>query len=111
YGVFFFQAEDGIRDWSVTGVQTCALPISVQSLGYPTRELLQLTDHQPQLRVPVLLFGPLLVLLLQLRQPLPRCLDPRLELRPVQIGRASCRERGSVWEVARSLYGDEVWGA
>src|SRR5499433_1028442 len=28
---FFFQAEDGIRDWSVTGVQTCALPISVGS--------------------------------------------------------------------------------
>src|SRR5438093_11133207 len=27
--LFFFQAEDGIRDWSVTGVQTCALPISV----------------------------------------------------------------------------------
>src|SRR5699024_11488479 len=25
---FFFQAEDGIRDRSVTGVQTCALPIS-----------------------------------------------------------------------------------
>src|SRR5438093_13028263 len=25
--LFFFQAEDGIRDWSVTGVQTCALPI------------------------------------------------------------------------------------
>src|SRR5437762_4516121 len=26
--IFFFQAEDGIRDTSVTGVQTCALPIS-----------------------------------------------------------------------------------
>src|SRR5437764_5094882 len=26
---FFFQAEDGIRDTSVTGVQTCALPICV----------------------------------------------------------------------------------
>src|SRR5437867_10761063 len=26
---FFFQAEDGIRDRTVTGVQTCALPISV----------------------------------------------------------------------------------
>src|SRR5207249_6260135 len=26
--VFFFQAEDGIRDRNVTGVQTCALPIS-----------------------------------------------------------------------------------
>src|SRR5256884_6664739 len=27
---FFFQAEDGIRDVAVTGVQTCALPISTQ---------------------------------------------------------------------------------
>src|SRR2546430_7929578 len=29
---FFFQAEDGIRDLTVTGVQTCALPISGKSL-------------------------------------------------------------------------------
>src|SRR2546430_5282453 len=29
---FFFQAEDGIRDLTVTGVQTCALPISVKVL-------------------------------------------------------------------------------
>src|SRR5216683_2225156 len=29
-GLFFFQAEDGIRDLIVTGVQTCALPISVR---------------------------------------------------------------------------------
>src|SRR5256885_2657507 len=28
YVNFFFQAEDGIRDYKVTGVQTCALPIS-----------------------------------------------------------------------------------
>ena len=28
-GNFFFQAEDGIRDSPVTGVQTCALPISL----------------------------------------------------------------------------------
>src|SRR3989454_6436137 len=27
---FFFQAEDGIRDYKVTGVQTCALPISMR---------------------------------------------------------------------------------
>src|SRR5690606_40924023 len=27
HGFFFFQAEDGIRDFHVTGVQTCALPI------------------------------------------------------------------------------------
>src|SRR5438093_12158895 len=39
---FFFQAEDGIRDWSVTGVQTCALPIC-------SGEELALGDHPAQL--------------------------------------------------------------
>src|SRR2546430_4577396 len=36
---FFFQAEDGIRDLTVTGVQTCALPISPEHFdrGRPTR--------------------------------------------------------------------------
>src|SRR5437879_1352352 len=31
FSLFFFQAEDGIRDTSVTGVQTCALPISAEA--------------------------------------------------------------------------------
>src|SRR5256885_10207594 len=31
---FFFQAEDGIRDYKVTGVQTCALPISPWCSGF-----------------------------------------------------------------------------
>src|SRR5256886_5076903 len=31
---FFFQAEDGIRDLTVTGVQTCALPILVGRVGF-----------------------------------------------------------------------------
>src|SRR2546430_10705319 len=30
--IFFFQAEDGIRDLTVTGVQTCALPILIRGL-------------------------------------------------------------------------------
>src|SRR2546430_7311177 len=34
--LFFFQAEDGIRDLTVTGVQTCALPISWQVLWMPS---------------------------------------------------------------------------
>src|SRR5256885_6153631 len=34
---FFFQAEDGIRDYKVTGVQTCALPICVVQSGKSTR--------------------------------------------------------------------------
>ena len=33
---FFFQAEDGIRDRLVTGVQTCALPISTGPMGNGT---------------------------------------------------------------------------
>src|SRR5690606_39989143 len=32
---FFFQAEDGIRDFHVTGVQTCALPISAYASMRP----------------------------------------------------------------------------
>src|SRR5438093_11775274 len=42
---FFFQAEDGIRDWSVTGVQTCALPIS-----RPVRTRLALWDVEGRAR-------------------------------------------------------------
>src|ERR1039457_1523525 len=42
YFCFFFQAEDGIRDYKVTGVQTCALPIcggcgGAASLGFCRR--------------------------------------------------------------------------
>src|SRR3712207_9443981 len=33
--IFFFQAEDGIRDIGVTGVQTCALPICRRPPGRP----------------------------------------------------------------------------
>src|SRR3989449_4476268 len=37
--VFFFQAEDGIRDVAVTGVQTCALPISIWNTHYGSYDL------------------------------------------------------------------------
>src|SRR6266478_4377096 len=33
HSVFFFQAKDGIRDLTVTGVQTCALPICEEAGG------------------------------------------------------------------------------
>src|SRR6266699_4228513 len=36
-GIFFFQAEDGIRDADVTGVQTCALPIYLSASARPER--------------------------------------------------------------------------
>src|SRR5437867_9548300 len=43
---FFFQAEDGIRDRTVTGVQTCALPISSSNnrLTSSTPEIVHLAD-------------------------------------------------------------------
>src|SRR5690606_39524919 len=43
---FFFQAEDGIRDFHVTGVQTCALPIQNWiGTGGPAFFLENLADH------------------------------------------------------------------
>src|SRR5947208_15147515 len=50
--VFFFQAEDGIRDDLVTGVQTCALPILVVAVNnsVPAKslaELIALDKSQP----------------------------------------------------------------
>src|SRR5437763_14045077 len=41
---FFFQAEDGIRDTSVTGVQTCALPICAAGSGEPELPALRARD-------------------------------------------------------------------
>src|SRR5256885_7672027 len=84
---FFFQAEDGIRDYKVTGVQTCALPIST------------LTSIQP---TPRLAFAPLATVLNWWRTSAPRSFGackPRAWWQPpsispdTEIGRASCRER------------------
>src|SRR2546422_5319083 len=52
---FFFQAEDGIRDVAVTGVQTCALPISHAAVliggGIGTVEALARTDPDSVWRI------------------------------------------------------------
>ena len=69
--IFFFQAEDGIRDDLVTGVQTCALPILMCARIWSdfmieiTVEMLQSSTAQVDI----------------------------LCLRYLKIGRASCRER------------------
>src|SRR5690606_42008700 len=46
---FFFQAEDGIRDFHVTGVQTCALPI--WRVAEAARERVEVLREMGQLRV------------------------------------------------------------
>src|SRR5256885_5634349 len=87
---FFFQAEDGIRDYKVTGVQTCALPISdldVPDLRQGARPRL---EHQGQegvrRRDRVGLVRPRL-LARELR------LDAGVAGGGQEIGRASCRGR------------------
>src|SRR5260370_5787391 len=44
---FFFQAEDGIRDSSVTGVQTCALPIWPRCASSPNCRWAPVRPGQP----------------------------------------------------------------
>src|SRR5207244_9586847 len=95
---FFFQAEDGIRDDLVTGVQTCALPISPpwpsngRARGRPVlrREGLHLRD----LRRDATGLGRDAS---SLRPAGGSRLDalPHAEPAP-QIGRASCRERRQI---------------
>src|SRR3712207_7668872 len=51
---FFFQAEDGIRDIGVTGVQTCALPISASVIGVGSVRIHAAGGYgSPQCRAPV----------------------------------------------------------
>src|SRR3989441_9309731 len=47
---FFFQAEDGIRDKLVTGVQTCALPIFPEALFYAKAGAISLLVDYPWVR-------------------------------------------------------------
>src|SRR5690606_41040223 len=88
---FFFQAEDGIRDFHVTGVQTCALPISHLNLIIGN-------GNASSLIVPFMASGTLTRDSADLREA-TGATDCRLEEGVVlknEIGRASCRERG--WE-------------
>src|SRR5256885_12203764 len=86
---FFFQAEDGIRDYKVTGVQTCALPISGEGLRLPRRPAHEGNAGEGERgdgeRDAARADWSLAVL----RCPLSVV---RVRVR-VQIGRASCRER------------------
>src|SRR2546430_7390667 len=85
---FFFQAEDGIRDLTVTGVQTCALPISEADDGArQAKECLMdvVADLPTDAQSP------------EPMQQGKRLLDdPAVLAQPgavFEIGRASCRER------------------
>src|SRR5438067_10589985 len=87
--VFFFQAEDGIRDRNVTGVQTCALPIWISSISprerssRPRRCLRDQTIADCGLRIADLAGTAVAAVTASVL----------LDRQDSQIGRASCRER------------------
>src|SRR2546430_7927959 len=86
---FFFQAEDGIRDLTVTGVQTCALPIYANRVGIvpPPRESLTIEEiffarsTHPWISIA------------SRKNPRKPCGARKHWPLAVKIGRASCRER------------------
>src|SRR2546421_6845689 len=87
---FFFQAEDGIRDLIVTGVQTCALPILVLLRGVVPEAAVRAESIEARLRVAEALGWHLVRLRVRTRIALYREPAPA---RLAKIGRASCRER------------------
>src|SRR5689334_25432544 len=86
-GVFFFQAEDGIRDGTVTGVQTCALPIWVAA---HTDRFRCIVNHAG-------VYDTLSHWACDVTQGRHKAFGG-------QIGRASCRERVWTWVVGRPVY-------
>src|SRR5256885_12794819 len=85
---FFFQAEDGIRDYKVTGVQTCALPIcgvrfTLDNLDgtAPVLRIVKLTGDGQTATVGAAYAAPVRVKVTDAKGA------------AVEIGRASCRER------------------
>src|SRR5690606_41203460 len=92
--LFFFQAEDGIRDFHVTGVQTCALPISGGAAPPRRRRGLRRRPDARALIEPVRAVA---------RHP-TECWGgdchrsgTRTAMVVGEIGRASCREREKLW--------------
>src|SRR5690606_41803592 len=96
---FFFQAEDGIRDFHVTGVQTCALPISP---WWPTTTTVRArpsgrrASSTQRSRVRPATSWSTLARSDRKRVPLPAA-------RTTEIGRASCRERA--WSAEGAVAG------
>src|SRR5437867_5203970 len=81
---FFFQAEDGIRDRTVTGVQTCALPISDES------------RYEKETMTPNVVIAPAQRYVVEARYPKAGdyyITNSVVALDHIKIGRASCRER------------------
>src|SRR5699024_12170472 len=103
-----FQAEDGIRDRNVTGVQTCALPISTYS-GGGVGELLASYDGAVPVNLGYLVPASTVRNEVLGRAERPATLAETERMADLvatgmaEIGRASCRERVAGWWVGESV--------
>src|SRR5205823_11078578 len=93
--LFFFQAEDGIRDKLVTGVQTCALPISVHEvIGTVQTLALKMISQDRKLTVLFETCDAAVAVFVDSEPSLGiECETIGTGLAIFEIGRASCRER------------------
>src|SRR2546429_5936035 len=91
--LFFLQAEAGIRDVAVTGVQTCALPILVddQAEGRRTGDVVPVEDEPIAKDAAISAHGPPTPQYRGHRSRAHRSWEKHFRYR--KIGRASCRER------------------
>src|SRR5207247_6325123 len=102
---FFFQAEDGIRDPLVTGVQTCALPICSEKRTGSTSRVASLPSSDFSTSTSCCFSGiPVGITILP---PGLSCASRGGGIKSgaavTKIGRASCRERVWVWEGGGSV--------
>src|SRR5256885_7823304 len=88
--LFFFQAEDGIRDYKVTGVQTCALPILELARGQDAPGILLWRKDEACPTCGADRWVKLPPLSVEQAETLSLMLKVGLDQK---IGRASCRER------------------
>src|SRR5205823_7356847 len=92
---FFFQAEDGIRDKLVTGVQTCALPISFMVQQAHVGSALGPLGVSSNLGLLLDIFSTT-AMCGSCRTHCLVCRARNSAAKTTKIGRASCRERGDV---------------
>src|SRR5690606_41189421 len=99
--IFFFQAEDGIRDFHVTGVQTCALPIfllaAMAVIGYFTAKSGgDALDEASRVATNAVRVQGIKASFAQMRREV-------ISFANTEIGRAACRDR-ELYMVSDELY-------
>src|SRR5207245_5737134 len=92
YQYCFFQAEDGIRDATVTGVQTCALPISAPATATPFKPAGGRADGEETAADGTISESNLDDDDMENWRSLA-AIEAELKPKVLEIGRASCRER------------------